>query len=248
MFKVVTERRNRRAWSPRTVAASVVFHLLALAGLLTALENKPHAGGMFADPLLMIPPEPPRAVRPAPPPPALRHDEPKPAQGQPAQLPAPSQVPAALPLIDPHLTRLAEAEMTALSSAGDVYGTPGANPADTGTGGESLARVDDEVIPGEAADTRPELVNQRQAETILQRAYPPRLRDMGAVGHTTVMLIVDRNGNVEPGSVRVQESTDDAFRDAAVRAVERFHFRPATLNGRPVPVLVTLPIEWRLEN
>lgn len=248
MFKVVTERRNRRAWSPRTVAVSVVLHLLVLAGFLTAVEQKHPVGVLISDSPLPIPPEPPRAVRPAPPPFAPRHHEPQPADGQPAQLAAPARVPAALPLIDSHLTRLAEAEVNQISSAGNVFGTPEATGAVTGTGGEDPARGDDEVIPGETADRKPELANQRQAEMILRRAYPPRLRDMGAAGHTTVTLIIDRKGDVEPGSVHVLESSDDAFRDAAIRAVERFRFRPATLNGHPVPVLVTLPIEWRLEN
>jgi TonB family protein len=73
------------------------------------------------------------------------------------------------------------------------------------------------------------------------------LRDAGVTGHTTVVLVIDRNGRVEPGSVSVQETTHDAFREAAVRAAEHFRFRPAKLHGRPVAVRISFPIEWTIQ-
>ena len=33
---------------------------------------------------------------------------------------------------------------------------------------------------------------------------------------------------------------------AAVRAAERFRFRPARLNGQPVSVVISIPIDWQL--
>jgi protein TonB len=73
------------------------------------------------------------------------------------------------------------------------------------------------------------------------------LRDAGITGITVVELVIDRNGAVEPGSVTVEETTHEAFRAAAVRAAERFRFRPARLRGQPVPVRVSLPIEWTIQ-
>jgi hypothetical protein len=45
MFKVVTEHRKRRIWTPRTVAISAGAHLLVLAGFASAAQSAgPHPG------------------------------------------------------------------------------------------------------------------------------------------------------------------------------------------------------------
>lgn len=253
MFKVVAERRKRRVWSPRTIAASVVFHLLLLAGFVTAAET--HDPEVVVTPIEIgpVPPEPPR-VRPAtppPPPPARKPDEPPPVRGQTVQIPAPDRVPDRIPEPDVHATPITPQQVTGIGTVGTEFGTPTPDPGPAGppsAGGDGALPVFDKPMEVEYVDVRPELSNRHQAELILQRNYPPRLRDVGAVGRTTVQLIIDRDGKVEPGSVRVQESTHEAFNDAAIRAVERFRFKPAIYHGQPVPVLVTLPIEWTLEN
>lgn len=251
MFKVVAERRKRSVWSPRTIAASVVFHGLLAAGFLTAAETGPEPVEKIVDTWHLTPPEPPRPVRVETPPPAPERDRPAPVKGQTVQIPAPVDVPTTIPEPDPHATPVTAAQTTGLGVVGNVFGTPDPNPPAPPTNpapdGGALPRWD-APIDAAAADVQPELSNKRQAEMILQRSYPPLLRDAGAVGRTTVILIIDKEGNVEPGSVQIQESTHDAFKDAAIRAVERFRFRPAKLKGQPVAVLVTLPIEWRLEN
>jgi len=95
-------------------------------------------------------------------------------------------------------------------------------------------------------DQLPQLASPRDAQRILEHMYPPMLRDGGVTGRTTVVLVVDRTGTVQPGSVTVRETTHEGFRDAAIRAAERFRFRPAMLNGQPVAVVVALPIEWKI--
>jgi TonB family protein len=94
----------------------------------------------------------------------------------------------------------------------------------------------------------PELLDLRAAQRMLERVYPPLLRDAGVTGYTRVQLVVDRTGAVEPGSVTVQETTHDGFREAAVRAAERFRFRPARVNALPVRVRISLPIRWTLRH
>lgn len=255
MFKVVAEPRKRRVWSPRTIAASVTFHLLLVAGFAAAATSTPPPPTEIITDLGELPPEPPKVVRadPPPPPPAAKPDEPVPVKGQTVVIQPPPTVPDKIPEPDLHATPLTADQVTGLGKPGTVFGPPDADPAPRdstgphGDGDENLPRWET-PISAEMADARPELSNRRQAEMILQRNYPPLLRDVGATGRTTVQLIIDKDGKVEPGSVRVQESTYDAFNDAAIRAVERFRFRPATYHGHPVSVLVTLPIEWRLEN
>ena len=249
MFNVVAGNRKRPFWSSRTVAASVTIHLLLLAGFVSADEPKPRSTPPPPDSLVWYRMEPDQHVRADPTPPTQRPVDAQ--RASPATTPStaasfPHEVPAELPDMD----RDAPATQP-MVDAGDPWGNavhnfgsaPVLAPAQT----EGTLPRWKSVCAEDEVDTQPELVNKRQAEIALQRAYPPRLRDGGVAGRTTVMLIVDEDGNVEPGSVQVRETTHDAFRDAAVRAVERFHFKPATLRGRRVAVLVTLPIAWELE-
>lgn len=95
--------------------------------------------------------------------------------------------------------------------------------------------------------TLPRLLNRGVMERLLQRMYPPRLWDDGITGHTEVLLRVNADGRVQPGSVRVQNVAAPAFRQAAARAAERFRFEPARVNGAPVAMEILVPIDWRLE-
>jgi protein TonB len=105
----------------------------------------------------------------------------------------------------------------------------------------------DSIVEEHEAEQLPQLLNAREAQRMLERVYPDMLRDAGVTGRTTVQLVIDRNGAVQPGSVTVQETTHEAFRDAAVRAAERFRFRPARVNGKPVAVRISIPIEWSIQ-
>lgn len=253
MFTVVAEPRKRRVCPPRAVAASVVFHLLLLAGVAAALSNTaPQAGGFF-DP---APFEPPAQMHTAP-----RTATPRPRLHEPAPVTdrAPqSEAPANEPSVPPPNLNLLPAMPEQYSDGGTMagaIGTPDTAPPSTVATVPSAEHdggpmIFSEVLDGDgiALDTPPELSDQRQARLILQRSYPPLLRDIGATGRTVVQLIIGRDGRVEPGSVRVRESTDRAFDDAAIRAAERFRFKPATVHGRRVAVLVTIPIVWRLED
>ena len=55
---------------------------------------------------------------------------------------------------------------------------------------------------------------------------------------------MDENGRVLPNSARVLEASHPAFGEAALRAVDRFRFRPGRIGGVAVPVRVTIPIQW----
>lgn len=253
MFKAITDRRKRRAWSPLTITISVGAHLVLLALVVrgaTAETRRPE------DPDFEWIDVPDKAPPPPPAPIEVQKPDPAPAPVQPDQPPTPGDfvtprppedVPTGLPPVDPNDTPISQADVTGDGHEGDVIGTPPAHPTPpTGTttaNGDGTAPM----LP-ENVSVLPELASRPEAERMLQRAYPALLRDAGITGRTVVMLIIDREGKVEPGSVSVQATTHDAFREAAIRAAEKFRFRPARLNGNAVPVIISLPIEWRLQN
>jgi protein TonB len=74
--------------------------------------------------------------------------------------------------------------------------------------------------------------------------YPPLAQKAGVEGTVVLEAILDERGRVQ--SVRVVQSKPllDA---AAVRAVEGWRYSPTTLNGVPVPVLMTITITFRLD-
>jgi TonB family protein len=151
---------------------------------------------------------------------------------EPLDWPAPGKIPALTPDLVAVVTGAAQ---------------PGATTQPS-TGNSGLSPDSAEIFDPDEVTQLPELLHPRAAQRMLERVYPPLLRDAGVTGYTRVQLVVDRTGVVEPGSVTVQETTHDGFREAAVRAAERFRFRPATVHALPVRVRISLPIRWTLRH
>lgn len=78
--------------------------------------------------------------------------------------------------------------------------------------------------------------------------YPEDLRRRSIEGRVLVQAIVDTSGRAEPQSVRVLRSADPGFDGPAKAWVLGTHFRPAYLHGRPVRVLVQVPIDFRIRS
>lgn len=248
MFTVVTSRRKRPLWSPRTVAISAAAHFAALALFVSAAESTPRPNAARDSTVIWI--DPGRPHPPAPPtPPAPPQTPEKPVFGDHKVIADVQTVPTTIPPVNPNQPPEDPSIYNGIGTheGNVIVPNPPANPP-TATPPSGTLPSWDAPLPPDAVDVLPAIANQREAERMLERVYPPVLRDAGVTGRTTVTLIIDRDGNVEPGSVTVQETSADAFRDAAVRAVEKFHFRPARLHGQNVSVVISIPIEWKLQD
>ncbi|HEX6746320.1 MAG TPA: M56 family metallopeptidase [Longimicrobium sp.] len=107
-------------------------------------------------------------------------------------------------------------------------------------------RVDtSRVMELREVDRQPALSNSDEVQQILERAYPPLLRDAGVQGSVTMDVIVGADGAVR--SARVSTTSHDGFREPALFATNAMRFRPAAKDGRAVPVRFTLPIAFRLQ-
>ncbi len=93
----------------------------------------------------------------------------------------------------------------------------------------------------------PRLINRADVGRVLERAYPPLLRDAGVGGTTLLSFRIDAEGYVSPQSVEVLESSNDQFSDASIYVVEQMRFEPARIHGRRVPVRVQLPITFQTQ-
>jgi protein TonB len=76
--------------------------------------------------------------------------------------------------------------------------------------------------------------------------YPLALYTQGIEGTVVLRLHVDSAGAVDPDSTRVAESSGyPALDSAALDAVPRFKFAPATRNGTPVALTFTQPVIFK---
>lgn len=100
-----------------------------------------------------------------------------------------------------------------------------------------LVPADDSLISPPEIDVQPEPF--RPPAPI----YPDSARKAGVQGIVLVMAHVGKDGRV--GETLVVKSIP-ALDDAAVRAVLRMGFRPASVQGRPVAVWVGIPVRFTL--
>ena len=76
--------------------------------------------------------------------------------------------------------------------------------------------------------------------------YPALLQQAGIQGRVMVQFIIDTAGRVEASSIKVLESPNPGFDGPSRGYIMRAVFRPARVHGRPVRVLVTLPVLYQL--
>ncbi|WP_308776074.1 energy transducer TonB [uncultured Bilophila sp.] len=76
--------------------------------------------------------------------------------------------------------------------------------------------------------------------------YPRLARRKGIEGQVLMELTIDAEGRLMSASIK--KSGGNGFDEAALEAVRKAIFRPATHNGRPSACIVLLPIHFTLRN
>lgn len=77
--------------------------------------------------------------------------------------------------------------------------------------------------------------------------YPPELREARVEGSVTLEAVVDSAGTVDPGSIRVLNSSHEAFEAPAITMLRGTRFRPGHVDGRTVTMLVQVPVHFTLQ-
>jgi TonB family protein len=90
---------------------------------------------------------------------------------------------------------------------------------------------------------RPDIKNRQDLSSALEREYPPLLRDAGIGGMAQVWFFVDETGTVARTLIN-QTSGHQALDEAALRVAEVIQFTPALNRDEPVPVWISLPINF----
>jgi len=228
-----TVERTRRRLSilPLSIAAHVAAATLFVIVPLAAEIEIPIISSPGPGPWMPTVPPPP------PPPPAIRSPSPTPPTTDAAPTSAPSEIKPELPSPPgPTGDPVPGAPDVGSSSGvpGGVFSTASAPPPEVvppPPPPQKLARVGFQGIrePKKVFNVLPE--------------YPVFARQAGVQGAVILEAVLDENGNVK--SVRVLTSKP-LLDDAAIRAVRQWRYTPTLLNGIPVPVLMTITVNFQL--
>jgi periplasmic protein TonB len=91
---------------------------------------------------------------------------------------------------------------------------------------------------------RPELLNQRDLERLLQRHYPPMLQQAGVGGTPVLWFFIDTDGRVLQARLHTS-SGHSQLDEAALRIAPEMRFTPAMNRDRRIQVWVEIPINFR---
>lgn len=248
MFQVLVREKKRRAISPLFMAVSAAAHLVLFGGVMYAAGGEPEVPTEVVTDTFEIPPIAEKEIEK----PKVEVQQPEqpdeaavePVKGETVVIQPPVDVPAQINPPSPTETPITPDMVTGIGREGDVIGTPDADPRPPTGNNDAPAAPGEEYIPGiETVEKMPTLDRDGLAR-LMERYYPPMLRDSRMNGRVIVELVVDRDGRVRPESARVIEASHPAFAEATLRAAERFRFRPAEIGGMVVPVRVSIPIVW----
>jgi len=94
-----------------------------------------------------------------------------------------------------------------------------------------------------ARDVEPRLKNGREIRQLLERLYPPMLKEAGIGGRVLLWVFVDERGRASRSQVNTS-SGYPALDKAAEQIVEQMEFSPAMNRDKPVGVWIAQPIDF----
>lgn len=229
----------------RSAATATFASLVVHAGILGALTWATMAVGKNVNDhkdqveILAIRDEPPPPPPPPPPPETPKTPPPKEIVEAPKgfqTLAPPTVVPPDIP--PPKAGPIVREED--FSGQGVAGGKADGNPNKTVVTAEDV-----EAAPTFTPYTvKPELKNSEEAVRVLQREYPPMLRDAGVGGTVLMWFLIDEQGNVIKTQVK-KSSGHDALDAAARKVAAAMKFTPALNRDQKVKVWVEIPVNFK---
>ena len=130
------------------------------------------------------------------------------------------------------------------------------SPRQSGDGGTSRPRTD-RLSVERALDEAIRTARQKLTERVLNEEarqipgtgnlrYPDALRSANVEGEVLAQFIVDANGEVLPGSLKVLRSSHALFTEAVTNALPTMRFLPAEVEGKKVRQMLTWPFTFSL--
>jgi protein TonB len=230
MHVLMESGTRRRSRSTRWTVTSVMVHAAMITAAVAATS------GVDASPL--DPEEKPPIIYFAPTPTASplpaaptsgdpRIDVPAEPHFRLPDIPSPT-----IPTFDvtTHATRGLTSDMPSLSGPP----VPASGAPVGGIGAVHTSAVVDRIVVAWPQNPRPD--------------YPQSLRSANLEGDVLITFVVDTTGRVEPGSLRVVQSSHPLFAESVQRWLPKTRYRPAEVGGRRVRQLVQQQVGFALAN
>ena len=94
------------------------------------------------------------------------------------------------------------------------------------------------AVKADAVTTPPRLVEK------VEPAYPAAAKQAGVTGVVIVELTINERGTID--DARVLQGLGHGLDEATLDAVKQWRFEPGTIDGKPVPVMFTITMNFRL--
>jgi len=252
MFKNLPSSTGRKSfWTPQTILISVLIHAGVLGGAYASVQGAKAAEDKGPDEELVMldvkePPPPPAPEPPPPPPPPPTPEAPPPPVVKGTQtLVPPVEPPKGVPEEDPNAKAVNLEDFSGKGAEGGV-----AKGVEEGVAKPTVEKVDSTnfVYTAEQVSSAASIsdASRRELARLLERNYPPLLRDSGVEGQAVMQFVVLEDGKVDPSSITAISTTHEQFGDASRKVLERARFNPARVGDRKVRMLLQLPIGWKL--
>lgn len=108
------------------------------------------------------------------------------------------------------------------------------------------ARETEFTEPNEHFTTAPQLLNRHELHALVERLYPAELRSQGIGGRPVVLLRIAADGRVERREV-LRTSSFATMDSAALELTRSMRFAPGRDGNRAVPLWVSLPVEFSVQ-
>ena len=236
LIESTRQKVDTRRWM--TLPLAIILHVVvigsAVALSLWYIEEIPDPPIPVSFYVQAAPPPPPP---PPPPKAAAPKAQPKVEQPPSNQMVAPVVIPDALP------------KPSADTGGGEGVegGVEGGVPG--GVMGGVLGGVPGGVLGGIPGAEEPMRVGGEVKEPIeisrVRPQYPEAARKARMQGVVILEAIITKEGSV--ADVRVLRGINPLLDNAAMRAVQQWKYKPATFNGRPVPVYLTVTVTFTLQ-
>lgn len=219
-------KANSQKFFARALAVSAGIHLALIGIYIGTTLWKPKDEAEYTGRVIKmqtLPPPPPLSN--APPPPVVPLDQPivKPTIGLP--------VPVADELAVEQTIMTQQEIAASLTPVG----------LGSGTGRDSLVITSTDDLPGQGDFVYYE--DEPVPVTAPTPAYPEFARDAGITGKVILHVLVGKDGRVK--NVKVKQSVR-GLDGAATEAIQKWVFKPALSNNKPVAVWVEVPMDFKL--
>ena len=75
--------------------------------------------------------------------------------------------------------------------------------------------------------------------------FPKKAREQGLAGSVTLSALIMTDGSVTDVKVQKSSNPGHGFEEAAIEALKKRRYKPATIDGKPITLFYTATIDFR---